>query len=165
MNEGTSVYSLMQTGKPYKSYIKTIVGKVFVNVWDSFQNKPIGIIVAGNPGSNPEDCIIDVWNEQEDMYFKRANKRHFETGFIIAHTRSEVEPERSPNDLTDDELNNLLNSRFLSLQSGVNKMTSVAPVFRMITMAKEQEKSEKIIKFLEGKLSELQLREYNFEEA
>jgi len=44
-------------------------------------------------------------------------------------------------------------------------MTSVAPVFRMIEMAKKQEKSEKIIKFLEGKLSELQLREYNIEEA
>jgi len=160
-----SVYSLMQTGKPYKSYIKTVLGKVYVNVWDSFENKKVGLIIEGNPNSQPEECIIDVWNEQEDVYFKRANKRHFETGFIIAHNRTDAPVERSPNDLTDDELNNLLNSKFLSLQSGVNKMTSVAPVFRMIEMAKKQEKSEKIIKFLEGKLSELQLREYNIEEA
>lgn len=164
MEQG-SIYSLMQTGKPYKSYIKTILGKLYVNIWDSFTNKPIGVIIQGDP-KNPdnESCIIDVWNEQEDVYLKRANKRHFETGYLVEYKRKEVEKEKSPNELTDEELDTLLNSKFLSLQNAVNKMTSVSPVFRLLQMAREQEKSEKIIKFLEGKLSSLQLEEYQIEE-
>ena len=164
MEQG-SVYSLMQTGTPYKSYIKTILGKLYVNIWDSFTNKPIGIIIQGNPKTEDiESCIVDVWSEQEDVYLKRTNKRHFDTGYLIEYKRIEKTKEKSPNDLTDDELNSLLNSKFLTLQSAVNKMTSVAPIFRMIEMAKEQEKSQKIITFLEGKLSAIQLQEYKTEE-
>jgi len=155
----------MQTGKPYKSYIKTVLAKVYVNVWDSFENKKVGLIIEGNPSAQPEECIIDVWNEQEDVFFKRANKRQLDTGYIIPHTRVDIPVEKSPNDFTEDELINVLNSRFLSLQSTVNKMTSVAPIFRLIELAEKQEKSEKIINFLKGKLSELQLREYQAEEV
>lgn len=39
-------------------------------------------------------------------------------------------------------------------------MTAVAPIYRTLEMAKEMEKSEKIIKFLEGRISELQMKEY-----
>jgi len=164
MEQG-NIYSLMQTGKPFKSYIKTILGKLYVTIWDSFTNKPIGLIIQGNPkGSDNESCIVDVWSEQENVFLKRTNRRHFETGYLIEYTRIEKEKEKSPNDVTDEELNVLINSKFLTLQSAVNKMTSVAPIFRLLEMAKEQEKSDKIIKFLEGKLSEIQLKEYKTEE-
>lgn len=165
MTEGMDVYSLMQTGTPFHSYIKTILGKIYLNIWDSFNNKPVGIILTGNPGANPEGCIVDTWNEKEDLFFKRSNKRHFETGFLISYTRPQTIVEKSPNEFTDEELINLLNSRFMTLQHAVNKMTSVAPVFRITELARKLEKSEKIIKFLEGKQSELQLKEYAVEEV
>lgn len=158
----SSVYSLMQTGKPYKSYIKTILGKVYVTVLNPFTGEPEGKIIKGNPkGKDKDDCIVDFWSEIEDAFFRRMNKRHLEAGELIPYTRKEeAVSERSPNDLTEEELDELLTSRFMTLQHRVNRMTSVSPVFRLIERARELEKSEKIIKFLEGKLSELQLQDY-----
>lgn len=165
-NLDSGVYSAMQTGQPYSSYIKTILGKVYVTILNPFTGEPVGKIIDGDPrGKNKESCIIDTWSEMEDVFFKRMNKTHFEKGNIIPYTRkADEEVEKSPNEITDEEIDMLLGSRFLALQNAVNKFTSVSPVFRMLDRARELEKSEKIIKFLEGKLSELQLEEYNFVE-
>jgi hypothetical protein len=159
----SSTFSLMQTGEPYKSYIKTILAKVYVTVLNPFSNEPEGRILSGNPRAKDENSIIDTWNEKEDVFFKRMNKRHLESGTVIVYRRLPEVVEVSPNEVTDEEITTLLNSKFLALQNKVNKMTSVAPVFRVLTIAKELEKSEKIIKFLEGKISELQLKEYSQE--
>jgi len=155
----SNVYSLMQTGTPYKSYIKTVVSKVYVTVINPFSREPEGRILEGIPHKD-ESCIVDIWNEMEDVFFKRMNKRHFETGILSEYKRSNVPQAKSPNEITDDEIVELLNSKFLSLQSKINKMTSVAPIFRFINKAKELEKSQRIINFLEGKLAELQALEY-----
>lgn len=151
------IYSLMQTGEPYKSYIKTIPAKLYLTVWDTFNEKPVGIIVEG---TEQEDCIVDVWTEKEDVFLKRANKVHLDKGYLVPHSRKVKVEDEPVNVFTDDELDELLNTPFLKLQSAVNKMTSVAPLFRLIRIAKEQEKSEKIIAFLEGKLAEIQSLEY-----
>lgn len=157
----SEVYSLMQAGTPYKSYIKTILGKVYINVLNQFSGAPEGRIIKGNPKSDVESCIIDMWSEKEDVYFKRTNKRHFETGTIIEYTRKPaIEKAKAVQEFSDEELRGLLNSKFLTLQSVVNKITVVPPLFRMVELAKEMEKSDKIVKFLEGKLSEVQLAEF-----
>ena len=65
------------------------------------------------------------------------------------------------NELSDEELDSLLNAKFFSIQKKVNEMTSVAPVFRLIERAKELEKSEKLISMLQLKLAELQEKEYS----
>lgn len=152
-----NVYSLMQTGDPYKSYYKTIPAKLYLTVWDSFNEAPRGLIIEG---TDVESCIVDVWSEKEDVFLRRANKRHFDTGYLVPHLRRERVEEVPVNTFTEDELDELLNSPFLKLQSSVNKMTSVAPIFRMVGLAKAQDKSEKILNFLEGKISELQKQEY-----
>ena len=151
------IYSLMQTGDPYRSYFKTVPSKLYLTIWDSFDGKPKGLIIQG---TDVESCIVDVWSEKEDVFLRRANKRHFDMGYLVPHTRKEKEVSEPVNVYTEEELDELLNSPFLKLQSAVNKMTSVAPIFRMISLAKAQEKSEKILAFLEGKLSELQMQEY-----
>lgn len=154
-------YSLMQTGTPYKSYIKTILGKIYITVLDPFSSRPEGMIIEGNPkGNTKEDCIIDIWDEKGNAYFVRANKRHFEMGNLIEYKRKQAKPEKSANEITDEELEEILNSKFFTLQNKLNKFTSVAPVFRMLDMAQELEKSEKIIKTIEAKLSEIQSNEY-----
>jgi hypothetical protein len=161
----TNVFRSMQTENPYKSYIKTILGKLYLTVLSPFSNEPEGKILEGHPGRRDENCIYDVWSEREDVFLKRMNKRNFELGFIVEHKRSKEVQEVSPNELTDDEVVELLNGRFLVLQRKVEKMTSVAPVFRLITAAKELEKSEKYVNFLKEKLSELQKKEYTREEV
>jgi len=158
--QNSDIYSLMQTKTPYKSYIKAILGKVYITVLDPFSNKPEGKILSGNPRNHDSDCIVEIWSEKEDVFFKRMNKRHFEMGNLVEYRRPDRPEEKNPNEISDDEIIELLGSKFLSLQSRVNKMTSPAPVFRVLTLAQELEKSEKIIKFIEGKLASIQALEY-----
>jgi hypothetical protein len=155
-----SVFSSMQTKEPYKSYKKVCLGKLHVSVLNPFTGEPEGMIVAGNPVTEPEKCILDMWSEMEDAFFKRMNRRHLDAGYLVGHVRKVLEPVENPNTYSDEELRKLLNSKFMALKNAVSRMTSDAPVARLITLAQELEKSEKIMKFLEGRLSEIQLQEY-----
>ena len=157
-----STYGLMQTNKQIKSYIKTILGQVFVNVLNPFTDSIEGRILSGDPKKHSNGTIIDIWSEKEDVYLRNANQRHFEEGTIIPYVREDREQteEEHLNTLNDEEIEVLLTSKFFTLSNAVNKMTTVAPIYRTLEMAKEMEKSEKIIKFLEGRISELQMKEY-----
>jgi len=153
------VFDAMQTERPYKSYKKTILGQVFVRILNPFNDKdPMGLILFG--ATNQEDtAIVNVWTAKEDQYLRSMNKKHFERGFLVEYQTPDerVVPEDEKfNTLSDDELDKLLKSKFFSLQAAVNKMTSEAPLYRLLTRALEQEKSEKIISLIKGRLSEVQ---------
>ena len=150
----TSTYGLMQTDDPFKSYTKTILAKVFVNVLNPFTEEVEGIILEGNPKERHRTAIVDIWSEKGDSFFRNANQRHFEEGTIIPYTKEAVEQteEEHLNTLNDEEIEILLKSKYFTLSNAVSKMTAVAPVYRTLEMAKDMEKSEKIIKFLEGRL-------------
>ena len=153
------IFSAMQTGKPYKSYIKTILGQVYVVRLDSFSNQPAGVLLKGNPRNKDEECIIDVWSEKEDVFFKRMNARLFKIASIIAYERPEVETLSEEDDInssTDEELVTILNSKYLAFSSSVNKITSEGALFRLLGLARENEKSEKYIKFIELRLATIQ---------
>lgn len=154
-----NIYSKMQTGEPYKTYKKTTLGRVAVLIINPFTGEPDEEILSGDPSKNEEGCFIHMWSDKEDAYFKRANFKHLQRGNLISIESKNInEPskEELANVFTDDELKKLLNSRFLTLQSALNKMTSATPVYRLITFAKELEKSEKIIKVLEARVAELE---------
>lgn len=161
MNEkmDSTIFSQMQTGEPYKTYKKTILGKVSCTVLNPFNNEVEGIILFGDPRKNEPDTMIDVWNEMQDVFFKRKNKWHLETGVLIPFTRPSIAEEIKPEpyaDASDEQLVELLNSRYLSLISAVNKCTTEPVLFRLIDMARKLEKSEKIINVLNARLAEIQ---------
>lgn len=153
--------SAMVSGKPFKSYKKVVLGKVAIKLWDSLTNEPKEEIFVGDPRSG-DDAVIDVWSEKEQVYFERMNRKHFELGNLIEFKRPEVEEvkERTFEQYTDEEIKEVVNSRFLSLQSTLNKIESVAVLFRLKTAAEELEKSDKITKAIEARISELQAGEY-----
>jgi len=165
----TKDYGIIEGKTPYATYIKSVISKVYVKILSPYNGtEKEDIILEGNPKSkNNESCIVDVWSVAEDRYFHRENQKHFERGLLIPYTRQDLPltEEDTVNSLSDDELKNLLSkgTPFFTLQSKVNKMTSVAPVFRLLEFAKELEKSQKIIAFLEGKVAALQIEEYNLE--
>lgn len=166
----TKDYGSIEGKEPYATYIKSILGKVYIRILSPYNQEREGIILEGNPKvRNNESCIIDVWSIGEDRYFHRENQKHFDKGVLLPYTRKEVilTEEDTINSMSDDELKNLLTkgTPFFTLQSKVNKMTSVAPVSRLIEFAKELEKSQKIITFLEGKLAEIQMQEFNIQET
>jgi hypothetical protein len=156
------IYSTMNGGKPLKTYKKTIMAQAAINVWDSFTDSPTQIIVKGDPNRNPDSCLIDVWTEKEKVFFERTNRTHFQSGVLISFDRPEVEEvvEKPIEQYTDEELSVVINSKFMSLSNTLNKITSTAVLFRMVSLAKKLEKSEKIIKAIEARASELQASEY-----
>jgi len=149
------VFSNMQTGKPFKSYKKTILAKIYVQVLDPFSETPVGLILETNPKFPGKD-IVDIWSEKEDVFFRRANRRQFDEGNIIVYAHpDETEQEPKIESYSDEKLTEIVNSKFLSLQSILNKVETEAVLHRMITIAKEQEKSVKIIGAIESRLSEI----------
>lgn len=155
------VYSAMEMDRPFASYIKTILGKVAVTVWDITLEKPVDVILKGNPKRKDEECIVKVWSVKEDAFFKRVNQNHFRKGLIIPLIMEDKPaPEKTIEQATDDELKEIINSRFLALQNKLNKVNSIPVLFRMLGIAQDEEKSDKIIKAIEARISEVQALEY-----
>jgi hypothetical protein len=155
------LFSAMNTGIPIHSYVKTILGRVYINVWDTMTNQPMGLLLSGDPRKSEDSCIYDVWSEQENVFFKRMNKRHFETGTIIEYKRkTENEPVKTIESSTDDELKAILTAPFLKLQHVLNATESIALLFRIKNMAVEMEKSEKIVRAIDSRIAEIQQAEF-----
>ena len=150
----------MHSGVPYTSYIKTILGKMFVSVWDSFENRAEGIILQGDPRKKEETSIVDTWSQEEDYYFRNKNKRLMETGQIIAYVRKDEEKERTVEEYSDEELTTIINSKFFTLQNVLNNTNSTAVLFRIKNLAQELEKSDKLMKAIEARISEVQAEEF-----
>jgi len=155
-----NIVGAMHGATPVASYTKTILGKVYVTVWDSFENQPVGLILEGNPRKNDESCIVDTWSPEEDFYFRSKNKRFLETGTIIPKTRKAEVREKTIEEFTDEELQTLINSKFFSLQSALNSTNSIAVIYRIKNLAQDMEKSEKLMKAIDARLSEVQANEF-----
>ncbi len=158
MAQERRIVDAMVEGEPIKRYKKTILGKVYVTALDPFSDEPEGVILEGNP-ANPAELdtqIIEIWDERQDLFFTRINKRHFDAGRLI-ELESLPEPELSPNEISEDELDVVLSLRFMAFRARLKSFTTEAPVFRLLNRARELEKSEKIIKHIEERLSTIQL--------
>lgn len=155
MNE---LFSAMSGGKPYKTYIKTILGRVYVTALNMMTGTPTpeGVILKGDPRKKEPGTMFDVWSEQEDYFFRKMNHRHFEQGNLIEFKRNETPRERTIEEYTDEELKVLINKPFLALKNTLDKVNSVATLFRIQTLATELEKSDKVIRAIESRLSEVQ---------
>ena len=158
----SSVFSAMQTGKPYKTYKKTILGKVATTVFNQFSQKPESLILEGDPRKNDDTCFVDVWSEMEDVFFKRMNKAHMSSGRIIEVHRVEAPPvseEELINTMSDEKANEVLTYQWYKFKSVLNSITSADTVHRLLLLAKDADKSEKFIKAIEARISELEFGE------
>lgn len=152
------IYGAMVGGKPYRTYIKTILGRVYVTALNLVTGSPVpeGMILAGDPRKKDQDSMIDVWSEKEDYFFRRMNRRHFDQGILVEYTRTETPRERTIEEFSDEELKALINKPFLALRATLNTTNSVATLFRIQGLAAELEKSEKVMRAIESRLSEVQ---------
>lgn len=157
-----SVFSAMQTGKPYRTYRKTILGKVATTVYNQFSRKPETVFLSGDPRKNEETCFVDVWSEMEDVFFKRMNKSHLSSGRIIQVVRPEVSTvteEELLNTMTDEKIKEILTYQWYKFKSILNNITSADTVHRLLLAAKEADKSDKFLKAIEARISELEYGE------
>jgi len=156
MVDSTTIYSAMQEGMPIKSYIKTILGKVYVTVLNPFSDQPEGLLLEGDPKKPDDKAILDVWSTKQDVFLKNMNRSHFNNGIIKEYVRSTEPRERTIEEATDPELTEIVNMKFLGLQNKLNKITSTVVLFRILGLARDNEKSDKIIKAIEARISEVQ---------
>jgi hypothetical protein len=150
------VYDAMQENKPFKSYIKTILGKVYINVLDSFTEQPVGLMLVGDPHKFEESSIINVWNAKEDMFLRTKNQNTFDRGVIVEYTRPTVDQPKSVDESTDEELESILELKFLALQSKLNQMRAVGTLRRILNIAENVGKSDKLIRTITARLAEVQ---------
>ncbi len=149
-----NIYSAMQTGKPIARFKKTVLGMVHTLVLNPFSQEPEGVILKGDPNQLGDESYVEIWNEMGLMFFKKMNKKHFEAGRLVEFT---ITPEEtpSPNQISDEEIDEILGKPFLALDKKLNEFTNEAPAHRFLTRARELEKSEKIIKRIEETLAVL----------
>lgn len=156
-SRGIDVFSAMQTGVPLVRYQKTIVGGVAVRVINPFTEMPETLILKGND----KDSYVEIWRDKDLVFFKRFNDEHFKAG-RLKELKTLPEEVRSPNEITDEEIDELLDNKakFFTLKARVEKFTDVAPALRFLNRAREVEKSEKLIRYLEGRVADLELGKY-----
>lgn len=157
-----NVYLQEDLSKPYKSYIKRSLGKVVVRIYDPITKEIRDLILKGNPRNQDETCIVDVYSANEDFIFKRYNERHLRSGEIVEFARKPKEPtpEELINSMSEEDMTKILNSKYLAIQNAVNKFTTVPPLFVLKQLAVDLDKSEKIIKLIDAKITTLQAEEY-----
>ena len=147
------IYSAMQEDKPVATYKKTILGKLHVVVLDPFDGKPKEVILTGDEKS--ESARVSVWDNKQKLFFERINKNHFEAGRLVM-AEDDVEEETSPNQVTDEEIDEILKMKFMAFRTRLYQFTDVAPLFRILKRAREIEKSERIINHIQEAISRLQ---------
>lgn len=156
MIDNETIYTAMQSGAPRCSFQKTILGKVYVSVLDSFTDQPTGKLLEGDPRKFVESSIYDAWSTRQEVFFRNMNRNHFNNGILKEFVRSTTPRERTIEESTDPELLEFVNLKFLALQAKLNKIESAPVLFRLINIARDNEKSDKIIKAIEARISEIQ---------
>ena len=151
------LYAAMQEGKePLARYKKTIVGKVHVVALNPFSEEPEGVLLEGDS----DKAYIELWDVKQLVFFERMNRSHLEAGRVVKLAKAPEPPPPSPNQLSDDEIDKLLDGKYKALRARLDKFTDTAPILRLLNRARELEKSEKIIKHLEERISQIELEKY-----
>jgi len=158
----SNIYGYVEGKEPLKSFIKRCTGKLFVYVLNPFTKEKEGLLLAGDHRKPDESCIYDVYSPEEELFFRRSNRRHFETGDLVDYRRVEKEPteEEKLNRMSEEEMIKLLGERYYTFQNTVDRFTSVTPLFVLLDVANKENKSEKITKVIKAKIAELQTQEY-----
>lgn len=155
MESSIDTFSAMQTEEPLARFRKTILGKVHVLVLDPFTGKVEEVILEGDPRKLPQGSFIELWDKKGEMFFRRANRKHFEKG-SLSEMFKVPEEQVSPNQITDEQIDEVLNKPFLALDKKLNEFTSTAPVARFLNRARELDKSVKVVKRIEEALALLE---------
>lgn len=150
----TKTFSMMQTERPFTSYKKTTLGKVFVTVLNPFTQMPEGLMLEGNFGTESE--IVDTWSEKEDIFFRRMNMAHLKSGAVIKFVREEKPEEKRIEQYSDAELKELLSLRYLAFSNVLSEVNTEVVLQRLLAIAKQADKSIKYISAIESRLSDVQ---------
>jgi len=149
------VQEALQEGKPYATYKKTVLGRIVVRLLDPIRLIAIEEVLSGDPEDNPDTAIVSVWSPSEDKYLKRNNKLHLESGMLIPCESSELEI-ATLNQVSDEEIEEILSKPFLALKNKLETFTSTVPVRRFLLMAEKMNRPIKTVDHIKQVLSEME---------
>lgn len=92
-------------------------------------------------------------NEEDIRDFKIANKRAIMDGLIVPTTEPTIDWETS-NVIEDEEIRELVKS-YLKLKARLAGITSLSMLEKILNIAKEENKSPKILALIEGRIEEV----------
>jgi hypothetical protein len=155
----SEIFRSQEDGEPEKVYKKVIVGKVALRVIDNFTGEKAEVLIVGDPdNTDPDDLEISLWTPMEVRYFEKANKGLIEAGSIVeVSKKSKFEVDRV-NALDDKALKELSHSRYFTLVSRLDEITSETTLQRLLKIAEEENRPAKTLNVIKGKLEELQQR-------
>jgi hypothetical protein len=154
-----NVYSLMQTGKPAKTYRKTITAQLTVTVLNSFSHRPEILLLTGE--GITATSVVKLWTTEEVAFFSKANVRAIETGSLMEY-KSEDVPDivmEKYADSSDEELEKILDSKatpWFALTKIVADISMEPVLIRLLNKARDLEKSDKVVNLITQRLSEVQ---------
>jgi hypothetical protein len=133
------ILDAMRTGTdPYASYKKAILGRVNVRYLDPIRLTPESTVLKGDP-TNPdeeEEWSFKVWTSEEDTYFQLNNKSHLRDGTIVPYVYEE-KIDVSINQISDEEIELILQKPFFAMKNKLAEFTSPIPVRRFLAMAEK----------------------------
>lgn len=150
------VHEVMQEGKPYATYKKTVLGRVVVRLLDPIRLIEIEEVLSGDPNDNPDSAMVNVWSSSEDKYLRRNNKPHLEDGTLISCVPNEMEID-DLNQIADEEIEELLSQKFFSMKNRIDTFTSTIPVRRFLHMAEKMNRPIKTLDYIKQVLSEMEI--------
>lgn len=124
-------------------YVKNV--KYFVGVRLNARDYIGQVLTAENP-------YVSV-PAAELRAFKQANKTAIKEGLIIEAEEPNVDWE-TPNALSDTEINELLKS-FMKLKARLEDIDSLSILFKFQSLAKEQNKSQKVLDLISTRIEAL----------
>lgn len=148
----------IEENKPVAQYRKATIGKILVKLVDPLTGEEIQKVIEGEPAVNK--CLIPVWSNFEDTYFRRNNEYHFQMGNIIKNDISTIPEAPTVNDISDEEIKSALSDKFFTVKNILDKLTSPTPVHRMLAMAEEMNRPVGTVNAIKAKLAKLQSEEY-----
>ncbi len=150
--------SSMEGQGPYARFKKAIVGKVAGLYLDPIRFIPMEFILKGDPSdpkADPFDVTIELWTKAEYNYFIRKNRDLIEKGTLIEIEGEEI-PIDTTNQISDEEIDEILMKPFFSLKNRLDAFTSPVPVRRILLRAKELDVTTGKFDYITSKLAELE---------
>lgn len=155
------VIDAMRTGtKPYATYKKTILGRVLVKYLDPIRMIPWDVVLKGNP-QNPDEeegWSFKIWSAEEDTYFQLNNKVHLRNGMLVPYSFEE-KIDVSINQVTDEEIELILQKPFFTLKNKLSEFTSTVPVRRFLAMAEKMNRPIGTVNYIKEVLEQMETPE------
>lgn len=148
----------MVAGEPYARYVKTLrslVSGMRLNPTTQVMT-PVDFVVASHPERFEYDSeVIEIYSEQEDRYFKQANRSLFQSGLLKAYDGAKELPPLE-NFMSDEEVKQIATIKNTNeLRTRLLKVDSPITLARILSAAEEANATKRVLDAIRERKAEI----------